>query len=161
VLRAGSVSAYAAQFGLDQLNFTKTVRASGLRQLLAATRRWIKSSPSALKVPTMTVVGYWDQEDIYGAYAVYRAGAEGQRQQQELPGGGPVAPQRRQLRSSSLGVFKFTGDTALEFRRDVMQPFLDQYLKDGAPAADTPPVLFYQTGVNRWQKLPQWPVAQR
>jgi predicted acyl esterase len=57
-------------------------------------------------------------------------------------------------------VFKFTGDTALEFRRDVMQP-LDQYLKDGAPAADTPPVLFYQTGVNRWQKLPQWPVAQR
>ncbi|WGG52515.1 hypothetical protein [Rugamonas sp. DEMB1] len=33
-----------------------------------------------------------------------------------------------------------------------MQPFLDQYLKDGAAKADTAPVLFYQTGSNRRQR---------
>jgi hypothetical protein len=34
---------------------------------------------------------------------------------------------------STLGALKFTGDTAQQFRRDVMLPFFDQYLKDGAP----------------------------
>ena len=40
-----------------------------------------------------------------------------------------------------------------------MQPFFDQYLKDGAPKADTPPVFSYQTGTNKWQRLDQWPLA--
>ena len=42
----------------------------------------------------------------------------------------------------NLGVFKWDGDTATQFRRDVLRPFFDQYLKDG-PKADTPPVLIY------------------
>jgi putative CocE/NonD family hydrolase len=40
-----------------------------------------------------------------------------------------------------------------------MLPFFNQYLKDGAPAFDTPPVWSYQTGVNRWRRLDQWPLA--
>ncbi|MYM25856.1 CocE/NonD family hydrolase [Duganella sp. FT135W] len=163
VLRAGSVSAYAAKFGIDQLNFTKKLfehpaydsywQHQALDKILAK---------KALKVPTMTVVGYWDQEDIYGAYAVYGAlEPKDTANDKNFLVVGPWRHSGVNYEGSSLGVFKFTGDTALEFRRDVMQPFLDQYLKDGAPAADTPPVLFYQTGINRWQKLPQWPVAQQ
>ena len=48
-----------------------------------------------------------------------------------------------------IGPLKFEGDTALQFRRDVMQPFLDQYLKDGAPAAHTPPVFAYRVRKQR------------
>jgi putative CocE/NonD family hydrolase len=51
------------------------------------------------------------------------------------------------------------GDTALEFRRDVLKPFFDQYLKDQAPKADTPPVFIYNTGENHWDRLPSWPLA--
>ena len=38
----------------------------------------------------------------------------------------------------NLGPFKWDGDTALQFRRDVLKPFFDQYLKTDAPKADTP-----------------------
>src|SRR5262249_36696647 len=60
---------------------------------------------------------------------------------------------------SSLGSLKWAGDTALEFRRDVLKPFFDQYLKDGAPKADTPPVFIYNTGENHWDRLKSWPLA--
>jgi putative CocE/NonD family hydrolase len=59
----------------------------------------------------------------------------------------------------SLGSLNWEGDTALQFRRDVLKPFFDQYLKDGAPKADTPPVLIYNTGENHWDRLKSWPLA--
>jgi putative CocE/NonD family hydrolase len=58
---------------------------------------------------------------------------------------------------SALGALKFDGDTALQFRRDVLKPFFDQYLVDGAPKADTPPVFIYNTGENHWDRLQAWP----
>src|SRR5207237_2897981 len=45
----------------------------------------------------------------------------------------------------------------LQFRRDVLKPFFDQYLKDGAPKADTPPVFIYNTGENHWDRFTSWP----
>lgn len=161
MLRAGSAADYAKRFGLDKLNFTRKLfehpaydsywQHQALDKILAK---------RPLKVPTMTVVGYWDQEDIYGAYAAYAA-VEPQDKANDKNHlvVGPWRHSGVNYEGSTLGVLKFTGDTALEFRRDVMLPFLDQYLKDGAPAADTPPVLFYQTGVNRWQRLQTWPLA--
>ena len=161
MLRAGSAGAYAKKFGIDQLNFTRKVfehpaydsywQQQALDKILAA---------KPLKVPTMTVVGYWDQEDIYGAYASYAAVEPQDRDNDKnFLVVGPWRHSGVNYDGSNLGALKFTGDTALEFRRDVMLPFLDQYLKDGAPKADTPPVLFYQTGINRWQHLQQWPLA--
>src|SRR5206468_2453963 len=60
---------------------------------------------------------------------------------------------------TSLGPLKWNGDTALQFRRDVLKPFFDQYLKDGAPKADTPPVFIYNTGENHWDRLKSWPLS--
>ena len=158
-LRAGSAGDYARKFGLDRLNYTKKVfehpsydsywQGQAIDKLIAGRK---------LSVPTMHVVGQWDQEDIYGPYAAYEA-MEQQDQANKLNYLviGPWRHSGVNYDGSSLGAIKFTGDTALEFRRNVMQPFLDQYLKDGAPVADTPPVLSYQSGSNRWQRLAQWP----
>jgi uncharacterized protein len=60
---------------------------------------------------------------------------------------------------TTLGPMKWNGDTALQFRRDVLKPFFDQYLKDGAPKADTPPVFIYNTGENHWDRFKSWPLA--
>jgi putative CocE/NonD family hydrolase len=54
---------------------------------------------------------------------------------------------------------KFGSDTALTFRREVLRPFLDQYLKDGAPKSDVAPVTAYETGTNVWRRLPAWPAG--
>jgi predicted acyl esterase len=114
----------------------------------------------ALKVPTMHVVGLWGQEDIYGAYAAYAAmAARDKGEDMNFLAVGPWRHSGVNYEAAGLGPLKFGADTALAFRRDVMQPFLDQYLKDGAAKADTAPVLFYRTGGNRWQRLPHWPSA--
>ncbi|MYN04648.1 CocE/NonD family hydrolase [Pseudoduganella sp. DS3] len=159
VLRGGSVADLARKYGLDQLNFTKKLfehpaydsfwQEQALDRILA--RR-------PLSVPTMHVVGQWDQEDIYGAYATYAA-LEKQDKDNKLNylAVGPWRHSGVNYEGSSLGVLRFEGDTALQFRRDVMVPFLKQHLLDGAPAANTPPVLSYQTGSNQWQRFTQWP----
>ena len=36
-------------------------------------------------------------------------------------------------------------------------PFLDHYLKDGAPQADVSPVTAFETGTNTWRHLTSWP----
>jgi putative CocE/NonD family hydrolase len=58
-----------------------------------------------------------------------------------------------------LGPFRWNGDTTLEVRRDILKPFFDQYLKDRAPKANTPPVLMYNTAENHWDRLNSWPLA--
>ena len=59
----------------------------------------------------------------------------------------------------NLGPLKWRGDTALEFRREVLKPFFDEYLKPGAPKPQTPPVFIYNTGENHWDRLASWPLA--
>jgi len=160
-LRAGSTSDYAKRFNIDQLNFTKKIfehpaydsywQEQALDRILGA---------RPLKVPTMHVVGRWDQEDIYGPYASYAATEKlDKNNDMNHLVVGPWRHSGVNYDGSNLGPIRFKGDTAAEFRRDVMQPFFDQYLRDGAPKADTPPVFSYQTGTNKWQRLKQWPQA--
>jgi putative CocE/NonD family hydrolase len=48
-------------------------------------------------------------------------------------------------------------DTAEQWRRDVLLPFFNQYLKPGSAKADTPPVWIYDTGADHWDTFKQWP----
>jgi putative CocE/NonD family hydrolase len=73
-LEAGSVGDYARQWGIDQYPFMqKLMRNPAYTDFwsLQAVDKWMASR--ALRVPTMLVVGQWDQEDSYGAPAVYKA----------------------------------------------------------------------------------------
>src|SRR5204862_8102602 len=56
----------------------------------------------------------------------------------------------------AIGEIQFEGDTATWFRRNIMQPFLDHYLKDAAKP-NTPRVLVYETGANQWHRYDDWP----
>jgi putative CocE/NonD family hydrolase len=60
---------------------------------------------------------------------------------------------------SALGAIRFDSDTALTFRREVLRPFLDQFLKDGAARADVAPVTAFETGTNQWRRLQAWPAG--
>jgi uncharacterized protein len=111
-----------------------------------------------LKVPTMFVHSLWDQEDIYGAIAAYRAieplDVNNDKNYLVI---GPWQHSGTTRDEESLGPFRFDGNTALYFRRTILLPFLDERLKEGAPKAGTPPVLAYATGTNTWQRYDAWP----
>ncbi len=61
--------------------------------------------------------------------------------------------------ASSLGPLRFGSATGDYFQREILGPFVAQYLKDGAPKADLTPVTAFETGTNEWLHLPGWPAG--
>jgi uncharacterized protein len=113
-----------------------------------------------LSVPVMLVHSLWDQEDIYGAQAVYRAiKPKDTGNDKVFLVMGPWCHGQSIHDGSSLGAIRFDSDTGLTFRREILGPFLAQYLKDGAPKADVAPVNAFETGTNAWRRLPAWPAG--
>ena len=111
-----------------------------------------------LAVPVMLVHGLWDQEDIYGALAVYRAlEPKDTNNDRVFLVMGPWCHGQQIHEGSALGAVRFGSDTALTFRREVLRPFLDQYLRESGPAGRVAPVMAFETGTNTWRKLSAWP----
>lgn len=124
---------------------------------LQAVDNWLGARPHT--VPTMLVVGQWDQEDSYGAPAVYRALEPKDRNNNRLSLViGPWRHSGFNHYGYDLGALTFTGDTALEWRVKYAKPFFDHWLR-GGPDPKTPPVLTYATGVNEWNISPRWPMG--
>ena len=111
-----------------------------------------------LRVPVMFVDSLWDQEDIYGAPALYKAlKPKDTTNDKVFLVMGPWHHGQEIGDGSTLGALKFNSDTGLYFRKEILGPFLAQYLKDGAPKANVPAVSAYETGTNTWRRLPGWP----
>jgi uncharacterized protein len=156
---AGSAGELGKRHGLEQVGFWRKLlehpsydawwRDQAVDRILAA---------QPLKVPVMLVHSLWDQEDIYGAPAVYKAiEPKDTANDKVFLVMGPWHHGQEIREGSSLGAIKFESDTALYFRRQILRPFLDQYLKDGAPKADVAPVSAFETGTNTWRRLTAWP----
>jgi putative CocE/NonD family hydrolase len=161
-LSAGSAGDFARRYGVDQFPFSRKLmehpaydsywQEQAVDKLLASRK---------LTVPTMLVVGQWDQEDSYGAPAVYQA-LEPQDKRNDMVSLviGPWRHSGVNYDGSKLGALDFAGDTGLQFRRDYMKPFLDKYLKDSPAPFKTPGALTYATGINQWEVTPKWPAGQ-
>ncbi len=108
----------------------------------------------------MLVHGLWDQEDIYGDIAVYKAiEPKDTANDRVFLVMGPWNHGQQIEDGSTLGILKFNSDTALSFRREILAPFLARYLMDDAPAAEVPPVFAFETGTNTWRRLTAWPAG--
>ena len=113
-----------------------------------------------LGVPATLVHSLWDQEDIYGAPAVWKAiKPKDKGNDTVFLVLGPWYHSQEIHDGSALGAIRFDSDTARSFRREILRPFLDQYLKPGAPKADIAPVMAYETGTNSWRRLTTWPAG--
>jgi len=159
-LRAGSTGDYIRAHGLELLPWVQKWMDHPAYDAFwqgQALDKLVAERPSA--VPTMWIQGLWDQEDMWGAIHCYLAlKAKGQADHNYLVMG-PWRHSQVGAEGYNLGPLRWDGDTALQFRRDVLKPFFDQYLKPGAPKADTPPVFIYNTGENHWDRLKTWPRA--
>ena len=160
-LAAGSAGDFARAAGLDQLPWWLKTREHPAYDAFWQDQALDKTmAEQPLKVPVMWEQGLWDQEDMWGAIHCYLAVEPKDRNNDmNYLVMGPWRHSGANYDGSTLGPLHFDGDTALEWRRDVLKPFFDQYLKDGAPKANTPPVLIYNTGENHWDRFSSWPLA--
>jgi putative CocE/NonD family hydrolase len=161
-LSAGSAGDMAHRHGLEQLGFTAKVM-----QHPAYDAFWqdqaldtILVNQGGIKVPTLLVHSLWDQEDIYGNIAVWKALHAAHSDVPDLYLVlGPWYHHQERLDGSHVGAIEFGSDTAAYFRQHVLRPFLDHFLEDAAPPLEIATVTAFETGTNRWQSLPAWPAG--
>jgi uncharacterized protein len=160
-MRAGSAGELGKERGMDQIGFWKKVTEHPAYDSFwsdQAVDKLLAKEP--LTVPTMLVASLWDQEDIYGAIAVYKAVEAAQpdaAKDKLFLVLGPWHHGQEIEEASSLGAIKFGSDTGYYFRTQILAPFLAHYLKDDAPAMSVAPVTAYETGANKWESLHSWP----
>ena len=158
--RAGSAGDFARLHGLEQLPGSQKLMEHPSYDSFwqgQALDKLVAQKPSA--VPTMWLQGLWDQEDMWGAIHCYLALKKAGQVDHNYLVMGPWRHSQVNREGYSLGPLRWEGDTTAQFRRDVLLPFFDQYLKNSAPKANTPKVLIYNTGENHWDRLPSWPLA--
>jgi putative CocE/NonD family hydrolase len=160
-MAAGSAGELGRRHGMEQIGFWRKLiehpsydvwwQEQAMDKILAA---------QPLKIPIMLVDSLWDQEDIYGAPAVYKAiKSKDAGNDKVFLVMGPWHHGQEIADGSHLGRLQFGMDTGLYFRRNILLPFLDQYLKDDASKADVAPVTAFETGTNTWRRLPAWPAG--
>jgi uncharacterized protein len=160
-MQAGSAGELGRRRGMEQIGFWRKIlehpsydafwRDQAMDKVLAE---------QPLKVPVMLVASLWDQEDIYGAIAVYKAiKPKDTNNDKVFLVMGPWFHGQEIEEGSTLGALKFNSDTALYFRKNILRPFLDHYLKNDSPKADVAPVNVFETGTNAWDRLPSWPAG--
>src|SRR6202795_1988001 len=158
-MQAGSAGELGRRRGLEQVGFWRKLlehpsydafwQQQAMDKILAA---------QPLKVPIMLVNSLWDQEDIYGAIAVYKAiKPKDTANDKVFLVMGPWHHGQEIDDGSTLGALNFHSDTGLYFRQHILRPFLDHYLKDDAPKSDVAPVTAFETGSNHWLQLAGWP----
>ena len=109
-------------------------------------------------VPNLNVAGFWDQEDPWGPWQIFRQGNESDPTHVNLMVAGPWAHGSWRRSVSALSPMQLGQDTALAFRKNIEAPFFAYWLHDQgskpAWAATT-----FQTGTNEWKTYASWPPA--
>ena len=118
---------------------------------------WVRQL-HASTVPNLNVAGFWDQEDPWGPWQIFRHAAEHDPEHTNFMVAGPwFHGQWQSPKGDSIGLIPFGGhETAREFRETIEAPFFRYYLhgKGEKPAwqAST-----FQSGSNKWHTYAAWP----
>jgi putative CocE/NonD family hydrolase len=112
----------------------------------------------ASTVPNLNVAGFWDQEDPWGPWQIFRHAEETDPQHTNFMVAGPWYHGEWQTeKADSIGLIPFAGhETAREFRENIEAPFFRYYLhgkgeKPGWQAST------FQSGSNTWHTYAAWP----
>jgi putative CocE/NonD family hydrolase len=115
----------------------------------------------ASTVPNLNVAGFWDQEDPWGPWQIFRHAGEHDPDHTNFMVAGPwFHGQWQTAKADSIGLIPFGGhETAREFRENIEAPFFRYYLhgKGEKPAwrAST-----FQSGSDTWHTYTAWPPQQ-
>jgi hypothetical protein len=118
---------------------------------------WVSQLHGA-PIPNLNVAGFWDQEDPWGPWEIYRRSEQSDPEHRNYIVAGPwFHGQWHQAKAESIGLIGFGGhDTAVEFREKIEAPWFRYWLHgegEGFPwKAST-----FQTGSNTWRTYSAWP----
>jgi putative CocE/NonD family hydrolase len=105
----------------------------------------------------LTVGGWFDAEDLQGPFSTFHAIDKNNSGIFNALVVGPwVHGGWARYDGDHLGRVEFASDTGEYYRKNILFPFFEQYLK-GAGDAKLPKAYVFETGTNVWRKYPAWP----
>jgi len=118
---------------------------------------WV-SQLHASTVPNLNVAGFWDQEDPWGPWQIFRHAEQSDPQHTNFIVAGPwYHGEWQSLKGESIGLIPFGGhDTAREFRENMEAPFFRYYLHGQGEKLGWQASTF-QSGSNTWRTYAVWP----
>ena len=165
-------------FFLDRGNFAEDVKKSGAKLLptwklflehpaydSVWSSRAVEDHLNTVAVPTLTVGGYYDQEDMYGPQEEYAKLEPHDTSHDNFLVLGPWRHGYWSSSSNHLGNVDYGESIGDEFRARIEAPFFAHYLKDEPdkgqagpkPAFDLEDTASFQTGSNTWQHYAHFP----
>ncbi len=111
-------------------------------------------------VASLNVAGFWDQEDPWGPWQIFRNSAQSDPDHENFIVAGPwYHGEWQSPKGDKIGILPFAGhETAREFRENIEAPFFRFYLH-GKGEKFSWKVTTFQTGSNTWRSYPEWPPA--
>jgi len=118
---------------------------------------WVRQL-HASTVPNLNVAGFWDQEDPWGPWQIFRHAEENDPQHTNFMVAGPwYHGEWWTPKGESIGLIPFAGhETAREFRENIEAPFFRYYLHDKGLKPSWQASTF-RTGSNTWHTYAAWP----
>ena len=112
----------------------------------------------ASTVPNLNVAGFWDQEDPWGPWQIFRHAEENDPQHTNFMVAGPWFHGEWQTpKGDQIGIIPFGGhETAREFRENIEAPFFRYYLH-GQGEKPAWQASTFQSGSNTWHTYSTWP----
>ena len=118
---------------------------------------WVRQL-HASTVPNLNVAGFWDQEDPWGPWQIFRHAEEHDPEHTNFIVAGPWFHGQWQMpKADSIGLIPFAGhETAREFRENIEAPFFRYYLHGKGEKPNWQACTF-QSGSNSWHNYAVWP----
>lgn len=105
----------------------------------------------------MTVGGWFDAEDLYGALKIYGQVERDNPSTFNMLVMGPWSHGGwSRGDGDKLGSARFDAKTSLFYREHIELPFFNHFLK-GGPKPDLPEAYVFETGENKWRTFDRWP----
>ena len=110
-----------------------------------------------IKAAVMTVGGWYDAEDLFGALNTYRSVEQYNAGITNMLVMGPwFHGGWARGEGDHLGNVNFAAKTSEFYREKIELPFFRHFLKDD-PKFDLPKALVFETGTNQWRRYDSWP----
>lgn len=118
---------------------------------------WVRQL-HASTVPNLNVSGFWDQEDPWGPWQIFRHAEENDPNHTNFMVAGPwYHGEWHRTPGDSIGIIPFGGhDTSREFSENIEAPFFRYYLH-GEGKKPNWFVTTFQSGSNKWHTYSVWP----
>jgi putative CocE/NonD family hydrolase len=119
--------------------------------------RNIRPRLTGVRPAVLTVGGWYDAEDLFGALHTYEAiEKQNPKATNRLVMGPWTHGAWARSDWSNFGLYSFGQNTAQHYRQTLETPFFNYYLK-GKGAFGAAEATIFDTGLNQWKDYPTWP----